>query len=219
MENESYIYKKYEFLANQYQEPNRNVSIIKMNLLYILNTNIEKESRQLPSYLLNGSISCKWCFNNWTLGSFTSELISEKKRKSSIRSLLKKDQSNLNKFQRKLVTKCLKNNGNKLILSCHFCSKKTIMALNKPVVLKPLKKDIFIGKEKKKKKKKKSVNAGLNLPVVKKINSNHGINTKIPTPHQIKVSNKPKPKQKKKVPVLSKNQNTRDLLMSLLDPM
>lgn len=76
----------------------------------------DEERVQLTSNLTNGFTCCKWCLNNWVQGKFTTRLLPEKQQKACLSSLLKKDESDLNKFQRKLVRKCKRNSGNKLVI-------------------------------------------------------------------------------------------------------
>ncbi|XP_075212646.1 uncharacterized protein LOC142319340 [Lycorma delicatula] len=113
--------------------------------------------------------SCRWCLITWQSDMFKVIIEPQKNRGKSLCSWLNKKSNGLNKYQRKFVKRCKKNqNENYLVVQCNVCHKKTKLPLHKPERINNIDEIVADKIKRKKKKKKKDLYAGLNPKIMVK---------------------------------------------------
>lgn len=132
---------------------------------------------------------CCNCGSLWNTIEYKVRIEKGKSLSTSMKKLLRiENKKTLSLYQRKLIRKCIKNQSNKLIITCSCCQNNTVIILSKPQRLKKIEQqcsDETTGiTPRRKKKRNRDKNAGLliNTPVTPTLNStekniNHNNNT------------------------------------------
>ncbi|KAK0096294.1 hypothetical protein PV326_005880 [Microctonus aethiopoides] len=133
---------------------------------------------ELPKQIFGPGSMCCYCGSLWNAIEYKVRIEKGKSLSTSMKKLLRdENKKTLSLYQQKLIRKCIKNQSNKLIITCSCCQNNTVIMLSKPQRLKKIKQqcsDETSGiTPRRKKKRNRDKNAGLliNTPVTPTLNS------------------------------------------------
>lgn len=128
---------------------------------------------ELPKQQFGPSIMCSHCGSLWASVDHKIRIARGRKPSKSILKLIRSSECGnrrVSRYRTTLMNKCIKNQMNKMIITCSICSMNTTIAFNKPERKKVPKSDAIepatpILPRKKKKKRTKDKTAGLNISI------------------------------------------------------
>ncbi|KAK0181957.1 hypothetical protein PV327_000134 [Microctonus hyperodae] len=151
---------------------------------------------ELPKQIFGPGSMCCNCGSLWNAIEYKVRIEKGKSLSTSMKKLLRNEnKKTLSVYQQKLIRKCVKNQSNKLIITCSCCHNNTVIILNKPprlfnITKQKIEQQCSDGTTgitpRRKKKRNRDKNAGLliNTPITPILNSfaekntfNHNNNT------------------------------------------